>query len=163
MTSNELISFGFIGILVLAFGLFVGLIIFFALKNNTPIALKVDKVLIIISFLSFVLSIFLILFFPYDYSIDCGLPGDPCGEHIVLSYKIYLGTFIGAFFLPYSLVSNKGLLHIKTSGPAKIKLILLLVFTLLVLLIVRERNIISRMTYEDELIHFRELGFNPNG
>lgn len=161
MTQNDLIVICFFAVLLLIFGFFIGLIIFFASKNNTLIALKVDGMIITICYALFSISFFYLVFHPYDYGISRGLPGDPQNAYIILTYKAYLPIIIVFFLLPFSIFSNKSLSNIKSQKRPKHKLMLLFVFILMSALIIRKLNIISKMTYEEQEIHFKEIGYSP--
>ena len=162
MTSNELILVALLVCGVLIFFAFIGLIVFFAVKNNTKIALNVDYYMCLGCFVLILYSFLNLMINPYDHSYESvGLPGDYGGQDmLVLSYKIYLSIVVALLFFPYCLIVNKSLSNIKTRLRAKFKLFLLVFLVVQIILIQRQRNIIDKMDYSEFEQHFKEMGYS---
>ena len=162
MTNNDIILISFLVALVLIFFSLIGLIVFFAIKNNTKIALNVDYYMCLTCFILILYSFLNLMINPYDHSYEsAGLPGDYGGQDmLVLSYKIYLSIVVALLFFPYCLIVNKSLSNIKTRLRAKFKLFLLVFLVTQIILIKRQRNIIDKMDYSEFEQHFKEMGYS---
>ena len=158
MTDNDIIFISFLVALVLIFFSFIGLIIFFAVKNNTKIALNVDYYMCLICFVLILYSMLTLALNPYDGYHERSEGGG--GDYLVLTYKIYLSIVIAALLFPYCLFANKSLSNLKTRLRAKFKLFVLILLVTQIILIKRQRNIIDKMDYSEQNEHLKEIGYD---
>ena len=158
MTNNDIIFISFLVALVLIFFSAIGLIIFFAVKNNTTIALNVDYYMCLTCFILILYSMLTLALNPYDGFHENSVGGG--GDNLVLSYKIYLSVVIATLFFPYCLFANKSLSNIKTRFRAKFKLLILILLVSQIVLIKRQRNIIDKMDYAEQNKHLKEIGYD---
>ena len=109
----------------LIFCSFIWLIVFFATKNNTPIALKVDYYMCLTCFVLIAYSFLKLLFNPYSHTYEKhGLPGDGGDEILVLSPWIYVTVIIAVIIFAYCFFINNSILNIKKRRRAQFKLFL---------------------------------------
>ena len=161
MTNNDMIFISFLVALVLIFFSFIGLIIFFAVKNNTKIALNVDYYMCLTCLILILYSMLTLALNPYEGYHENSEGGG--GNYLVLSYKIYLSITIAALLFPYCLFVNKSLSKLKTRPRAKFKLLLLILLVTQIILIKRQRDIIDKMDYTERDKHFKEIGYSCCG
>lgn len=145
----------------LIFCSFIWLIVFFATKNNTKIALNVDYYMCLTCFVLLAYSFLKLLFNPYSHTYEKhGLPGDGGDEILVLSPWIYITISIAFLIFAYSFFINNSILHIKKRFRAQFKFFLLVFLVIQIILIQRQRNIIDKMDYSEFEQHFKEMGYS---
>ena len=158
MTNNDIIIISFLVALAIIFFSLVGLIVFFAIKNNMKIALNVDYYICLTCFVLILYSMLTLTLNPYDSYHENSVGGG--GDLLILSYKIYLSIIIAAILLPYCLIVNESLSNIKTRLRPKIKLLLLILLVGQIILIKRQRDIIDKMDYSEQGKHLKEIGYD---
>lgn len=151
-------------ILVVVFLIFcslIWLIVFFATKNNTKIALNIDYYMCLTCFVLITFSFLKLLFNPYSHTYERhGLPGDGGDEILVLSPWIYITISIAFLIFAYSFFINNSIRNIKKRLRSQFKLFLLVFLVIQIMLIQRQRNIIDKMDYSEFKQHFKEMGYS---